>query len=799
MAVPEQTPYSEYTGNGVTKSFSLGFICESKDHLIVLVDDIEPPISTWSLSGGNVVFTTAPASGKKIILQRNTAMSRTANYQGYNNSFRPETINKDIDRVWWKLQELGVADWLLGLRIDKEVRDRIAADIYHYTLITKETDQKLRELTEYIEALVNNITGQAFLPILDKYIKTWSGRTQEEKNRDVLSFEDFLRDTNSATVQAAFNSRKTLTLQNKVYDMGNAKFLIMTPENSNMVLNGNGATLKFRDTTFVGGSRIKLVGSKLPLPNLLSDVEVNVNVINFATAHDLKVGDLLSIQSDRLVEYAEGATTRYIGELLTVAKVTSPTAIITHEQTVYAYRMAINAKLFKYNAVENVTLKDLIIDEAGLDPAGVAVENQRPIALDVTRNCLIDNVRTTNSCGQSIVVKDSYAWTIRDCSLEQEQIDDVSTWSQYGVAIVDFSRSGRIDNLRAKGFKTAVSFTDSGAGYGVSINTTIDGLNAVDCSRIVSMHANTRDLKVYNVDGDGCTRGMNIRCADVKIRNFHMKRSKNFQGQGATLFELSNVARDLDIADVSIDFGTYGITTAELGAGYAFSNISIKRAIFKNIQNTVLNLDFSAGNRDIAEGFELVDITLQDCRGADLVLKGNFLKPIVTDNNFGNAEIGAYACTIAGSVNGIFKRNMFGRNQIPFQFSDLSPTIPSANNLVEDNIWERDSNIAAGTPSQVTVRSNTRVVLGGNNITDLSSFTYRVAEGAKYLTSSVANGSLRTLTGGNVGDTIVIRATSGILTIQNTGNIVLLAGEVVLDSPNKLAQFLCVGTSWIQL
>lgn len=117
MAVPEQTPYIEHTGNGVTTSFALKFQCESKDHLIVLVDEIEPPIATWSLTGGNVVFTTAPAAGKKITIQRNTPFNRTAEYQSFNNSFRPQTVNVDFDRIWWKLQELGVADWILGNRI----------------------------------------------------------------------------------------------------------------------------------------------------------------------------------------------------------------------------------------------------------------------------------------------------------------------------------------------------------------------------------------------------------------------------------------------------------------------------------------------------------------------------------------------------------------------------------------------------------------------------------------------------------------------------------------------------------
>lgn len=118
MAVPEQTPYIEHTGNGVTTSFSLEFQCESKDHLIVLVDEVEPPIATWSLTGGNVVFTTAPAAGKKITLQRNTPFGRTTDYQSFNNSFRPPAVNKDFDWIWLKLQELGVADWILSTRIN---------------------------------------------------------------------------------------------------------------------------------------------------------------------------------------------------------------------------------------------------------------------------------------------------------------------------------------------------------------------------------------------------------------------------------------------------------------------------------------------------------------------------------------------------------------------------------------------------------------------------------------------------------------------------------------------------------
>jgi hypothetical protein len=117
MAVSEQTPYIEYVANGITTSFALEFDCDNQDHLIVLVDDVEPVVGMviqWRCG-----FHTAPENGKKITIQRNTPFNRTTDYQSYNNSFRPPAVNKDFDWIWRKLQELGVADWLLRLYIDR--------------------------------------------------------------------------------------------------------------------------------------------------------------------------------------------------------------------------------------------------------------------------------------------------------------------------------------------------------------------------------------------------------------------------------------------------------------------------------------------------------------------------------------------------------------------------------------------------------------------------------------------------------------------------------------------------------
>ena len=160
MAVPEQTPYIEYTANGVVTGFALDFDCESKDHLIVTLDGVEPPVGSWSLTGGAVVFTTAPANGVLVVVHRNTPFSRTTDYQSYNNSFRPPVINKDFDWIWLKLQELGVADWILGNRISalKNYVDRKDDELKAYLMEEiRKQGVALDQLDEYYNYLMERL------------------------------------------------------------------------------------------------------------------------------------------------------------------------------------------------------------------------------------------------------------------------------------------------------------------------------------------------------------------------------------------------------------------------------------------------------------------------------------------------------------------------------------------------------------------------------------------------------------------------------------------------------------------
>ena len=183
MAVQPQTPYKEYTANGVTTVFPLEFDCENKDHLIVMIDDAETDNSTWSLNNKQVTFNAAPSAGKKITLQRNTPFRRDRNYQAYDNSFRPGPVNDDFDLIWWKLQEVWVKITLLWgalnskvsaiwYAINNEVKSRIDGD---------------NEIRAWVQVLLNNIIDHGLVSAvavttiesiddLQSLIK-WEGRT----------------------------------------------------------------------------------------------------------------------------------------------------------------------------------------------------------------------------------------------------------------------------------------------------------------------------------------------------------------------------------------------------------------------------------------------------------------------------------------------------------------------------------------------------------------------------------------------------------------------------------------------
>lgn len=199
MAVSEQIPYKEYTANGVTKIFPLEFDCTEQNHLIVLVNDLVPSIGSWSLDTVNdtVTFLLPPATGSKITIQRDTPLERERDYQTYDNSIRPIPINKDFDLIWWKLQELGVADWILGNRItalkkyvddqDDELRSYLMEEI-------RKQGVALDQLEEYYNYLMKRLAEIAVSGGWDASFVVDGEENQKQINDKTIQFVKSISD-----------------------------------------------------------------------------------------------------------------------------------------------------------------------------------------------------------------------------------------------------------------------------------------------------------------------------------------------------------------------------------------------------------------------------------------------------------------------------------------------------------------------------------------------------------------------------------------------------------------------------
>ncbi|EKN5124168.1 TPA: hypothetical protein PXJ75_002863 [Yersinia enterocolitica] len=116
MAVPNQTPYTVYTANGVTTVFPFNFMVFSATDLAVSINGTVlnsgfTVSGVGIVNGGAVTFLAPPASGVTVMLARVMPLVRVTEYQD-NGDLLAATVNKDFDRIWMVLQGQAVDNGL---------------------------------------------------------------------------------------------------------------------------------------------------------------------------------------------------------------------------------------------------------------------------------------------------------------------------------------------------------------------------------------------------------------------------------------------------------------------------------------------------------------------------------------------------------------------------------------------------------------------------------------------------------------------------------------------------------------
>lgn len=130
MSVQEKIPYVSYIANGSTVKFNIPFDLHNAGYLVVTVDKMIPAVGGYivNLNDMSITFVTAPRSGAQVELYRDTKLKRDTNYQSYDNSFRPSSVNFDFDSIWQALQDQHMVDARIAARIREEIEQRRVAD-----------------------------------------------------------------------------------------------------------------------------------------------------------------------------------------------------------------------------------------------------------------------------------------------------------------------------------------------------------------------------------------------------------------------------------------------------------------------------------------------------------------------------------------------------------------------------------------------------------------------------------------------------------------------------------------------
>ncbi|MBW5867476.1 hypothetical protein H0I69_06565 [Yersinia enterocolitica] len=159
MAVPNQTPYTVYTANGVTTVFPFNFMVFSATDLAVSINGtvlnsgfIVSGVGV--VNGGAVTFLTPPASGVTVMLARVMPLVRVTEYQD-NGDLLAATVNKDFDRIWMVLQGQAV-DNSLALSRPGTAYDYYAGRGYRITDIAAPINDQDATTKSYVDALAHS-------------------------------------------------------------------------------------------------------------------------------------------------------------------------------------------------------------------------------------------------------------------------------------------------------------------------------------------------------------------------------------------------------------------------------------------------------------------------------------------------------------------------------------------------------------------------------------------------------------------------------------------------------------------
>jgi hypothetical protein len=107
MTVQNIVPYEKYVTSGSDSVYTVSYYVEDKDNLLIKLNDevVSKNEYNYIKSSNAIQFNTRLLANQKLEIFRKTKLERATNFESYNNTLRPEVLNKDLDKIWLNLQE----------------------------------------------------------------------------------------------------------------------------------------------------------------------------------------------------------------------------------------------------------------------------------------------------------------------------------------------------------------------------------------------------------------------------------------------------------------------------------------------------------------------------------------------------------------------------------------------------------------------------------------------------------------------------------------------------------------------
>lgn len=339
-----------------------------------------------------------------------------------------------------------------------------------------------------LEDAINTIVVDNGVP--DSVVVTWSGRTQEEKNKDSIHASDLglvannMNFDNADTLEAAL---QTLNGKDLILESGatyyTSREVVTVGLDVSIRSNGKPATIKNLSKNI---RAMTVLGTEVGIYSVTNSVTIFSRVLTLSDASNVQVGDLIGLVSNKFW-YCDARDETYKSQLNKVERIEGNNVFVITAWSESYDTASETLSAYVYRPVQAL-IRDVDFHCTPMDVSPTASPNVRGLSLRYTTDSVLTNVSTHYAQACGIQVARSFN------TLVVGGVSDKSNGytSGYGVQ-TDGTSHTRVTKRTVTGSRRGVDV--SGIGI-ISSHTTVD-----DCT-IIGGGVNSRgDTYGWNADG----------------------------------------------------------------------------------------------------------------------------------------------------------------------------------------------------------------------------------------------------------------------------------------------------------